>query len=93
MSFFEDEMCSEKVIWIKKTVRKLDPLLPDDPTEKIYELKITHFPEFGNGVFIKTNNTKASEDDHDESGEVYVKNESIPELIAALQRYLDRSNN
>jgi hypothetical protein len=89
MGFFEDEMSSEKVLWIKKTVRKLDPLLPDDPSEKIHELKITHFPEFGNGVFIKYTSTRASEDDDEEYGDVFIPNKTIPELISALQRYLD----
>lgn len=87
MGFFEDEMSSEKVFWIKKIVKKIDPLLPDDPSEKIHELKITYFPEYGNGVFIKYTSTRASEHDDEQYGELYISNETIPELLSALQRY------
>jgi hypothetical protein len=94
MGLLEDEMKSEKILWIKKMVVKLDLCHPDDPQEQIQELKVTHYPEFGeNGVFIKHMSTPRSDDDEPELGEVFIKTDAIPELIVTLQKYLSMAIN
>lgn len=96
MSTLESELgfYAEKVLWTYRFVEEIEHKNPNGPTEQVHELSLTCYPQWDSGVFIKHVETSLlSEDAEPERELVYIKKEAVPELLAALQKYLSESSN
>ena len=75
----KDELSSETFFGSESVVENKSTAASDG--EKIQETNLHLVQSIWKRHFHKHTNTQASEDDDKESGEVYVQNETIPELI------------
>lgn len=84
----------EKVLWAKSIVEDVFIQNPDGPDKQVHSYSLYHFPEYDNdgdgGVFIKRVATPLIADEEPETESVYVKKEALPELVKALQDYINK---